>query len=237
MTNFLAQGGVFMYIIALMSVVALALIIEKFYRLKVKFKLDTAFFREVADSVKIGNYRKAENLCQRTAHPLAGILSGIFENRKNGKEAIFSSVQRGVKNLFPEVQKRTDYIQMIGNVATLVGLLGTIQGLILSFSSLNGASAGEKAKLLAEGISTAMYTTAFGLCVAVPCVILYTIIAAREEQVLQSYDDVISEVVHAVLHETVGEETPEESDEELLELARKAAARRPRSQPSAGGAV
>ena len=87
---------------------------------------------------------------------------------------------------------------MIGNVATLLGLLGTIQGLIQSFSSLAALDAASKATALANGISTAMNTTALGLIVAIPCIVSFTILSNKERAILQKYDEVLSEVIHIV---------------------------------------
>jgi biopolymer transport protein ExbB len=89
---------------------------------------------------------------------------------------------------------------MVGNVATLVGLLGTIQGLVLSFSSLAGADPAKKAELLASGISTAMYTTAFGLIVAIPCIVAFTYLTNVEEELLKGYDEVTSDVMHSLIY-------------------------------------
>ena len=151
--------------------------------------------------MKSGDVRTALSLCHKTSHPLARILVPILNNPKQSREAMESAISVEVKKVAPNIQKRTGYLQMIGHVATLVGLLGTIQGLIISFSSLSGVSAAAKAELLATGISTAMNTTAFGLIVAIPCLVCFAALANKETRILQKYEEVIGEVLHALLYE------------------------------------
>jgi len=101
---------------------------------------------------------------------------------------------------------------MIANVATLVGLLGTIQGLIIAFSSLATADPANKAELLANGISTAMNTTAFGLIVAVPCIIAYTVLSNKENDIIQEYERTINEILHIMTHDWKDRQKQDDKD-------------------------
>lgn len=109
-----------------------------------------------------------------------------------------SEISKEVQKLTPRIQKHTNYLHMIGNIATLLGLIGTIKGLIMSFSSLQSSSAASKAELLAAGISTAMNTTAFGLIIAIPCIVAYTILVNMETDIMQKYNETLTEISHII---------------------------------------
>lgn len=198
--SFITEGGLFMYVIVVMLVVAVALMLERFVALYFNYHVKNSFFKRIRAMVKDGRIREAYNRCLSTSHPLAKVIAAVLYNAKSSQDVIESAGDIEVQKVLPGIQARTSYINMIGNVATLVGLLGTIQGLVLSFQSLDGASGAEKASLLAKGISTAMNTTAFGLIVAIPCIIGYTILSQMEDRILKKYDEIISETIHMLVH-------------------------------------
>lgn len=149
--------------------------------------------------VKDGRIREAYSSCLSTSHPLAKVVAAVLYNASNPKDAVESASDIEIQKVLPGIQARTTYINMLGNLATLVGLLGTIQGLVMSFSSLSGVSGAEKAAVLASGISTAMNTTMYGLIVAIPCIFFYTLLTSMEEKILKKYDEVVSEMIHLVV--------------------------------------
>jgi biopolymer transport protein ExbB/TolQ len=198
--SFITEGGPFMYAISILLVVASAFVLERFVALYFNYHVKNSFFQRIRAMVKDGRIREAYNRCLSTSHPLARVIAAVLYNAKSSQAVIESASDIEVQKVLPGIQARTTYINMIGNVSTLVGLLGTIQGLVLSFQSLDGASGAEKASLLAKGISTAMNTTAFGLIVAIPCIIAYTILISMEDKILKKYDEIISEMIHLVVH-------------------------------------
>jgi len=201
MIEFIQDGGPFMYVILGLSVIAAAMILERFFVLNLVYPRRQNFFAKVIKKVRTNGLSSAFKMCRTTSHPLAEVVSEILKNHNQGPEAIESAANIVIQKIIPKIQRRTTYIQMMGNVSTLVGLLGTIQGLIVSFTSLAGADAASKAEILAKGISTAMNTTAFGLVVAIPCIICFTILTNKENTILQFYDETISEVIHILTHE------------------------------------
>ena len=198
MMQFIHSGGPFMYIILGVSFFAAALICERFFVLTFCYTFKSHFFDKVIRSLKHENVRNTVKLCRSTSHPLAVTVTEVIKNIGQSKEIIESAAYVSIQKTIPKIQKRTNYIQMIGNVAMLLGLLGTIQGLIQSFSSLAVMDAASKATALASGISTAMNTTALGLIVAIPCIVSFTILSNKEKAILQKYDEVLSEVIHIV---------------------------------------
>lgn len=206
MQNFLNEGGVFMYIILGISVIALAFIMERFFALNFQYRYRESFFQKIVKKVKSNQITEAIKMCKSTSHPLAEVLLNTLKNAGREIEAIESSANITIAKVIPKIQRRTGYIQMIGNIATLIGLLGTIQGLIQSFSSLATADASEKAAQLASGISAAMNTTAFGLMVAIPCIICFTILTNKENDTLQKYDETVSEVIYLIAYKNKEDE-------------------------------
>ncbi len=201
----------YMIAIAGLLVAAVAFGIERFIALFMNYHVKNQFFAKVKAMVKDGRIREAYNACLTTSHPLAKVIAAVLYNANKSQDAIESASDIEIQKVLPGIQARTSYINMIGNVSTLIGLLGTIAGLVQSFSSLGAASGADKAALLAAGISTAMNTTAFGLIVAIPCIIMYTILSSKEDRILKKYDEVVSELTHLVVHkphaETVNSET------------------------------
>jgi biopolymer transport protein ExbB len=196
--DFIRDGGQFMYVLLGVSIVALALIMEKLYALNFYYQFDEGFFQSVLSLIRNNDFERAHALCYRAGHPLARLIANVVKYRGEKKEILAEGVAIEFQKLVPQIQKRSAYINMLANVSTLLGLLGTIQGLIISFMSLNTAASATKAEILSRGISTAMNTTALGLIVAIPCVIAYTVITSQENHILLNYEATLNEVVHFV---------------------------------------
>ena len=205
MPKAIQEGGDFMYPILLLGIVGLAFFVERWIKLSLVYSVDQSYFNKIKALSRDGRFKEAAQVSLEKSHPLASVLVILLKNRKKNKEEIESLGQLEVQKVLPDITKRTSYINMFGNLATLVGLLGTIDGLILSFSSLGGAEASEKATILANGISTAMNTTAFGLIVAIPCIAAYTYLSNLEKDLLLSYDEVSSEIIHNIVYNTESE--------------------------------
>lgn len=208
--KFYVQGGLFMHFILVAMVVGTALCIRQYLNLSLNFTVNVKFFSKVKTLIKDGRLQDAYQVCLTTSHPLSKVLAAILYNANKGPEAIDSAANIEIQKSLPDIQAGTVYINMMANVATLLGLLGTVQGLIQSFMSLQAASEAEKSFIFAQGISTAMNTTAFGLVVAIPCIIIYTYLTSKEDAIMRKYEEVISEVTHLVVFkphlETVNEE-------------------------------
>src|SRR5690625_5320081 len=120
------------------------------------------------------DYSRAAHALTEMTGPLAKILNYGFSRLQTNarRESIESAMEEGVMEVVPEVEQRTHYLATLANVATLLGLLGTIIGLIQAFTAVAAADPSEKAELLSASISVAMNTTAFGLCAAIPLLLL-----------------------------------------------------------------
>ncbi len=202
MLKFLNSGGPFMWVIMSVSIFAIAIMIEKIYFLFFYYKPSITFYKDVIKHIRKNDLPAAKLLCSGTSHPLAKVILVILNNFNTSKDAMESEINKEIQKLVPKVQKHTSYLQMIGNVSTLLGLIGTIQGLIISFSSISGKGAANKSEALARGISTAMNTTALGLIIAIPCIVAFTIFVNNETSIMQKYNEIITEIVHIFEFET-----------------------------------
>lgn len=183
-----SEGGIFMYPILFVQVAAIAIIIERVLALYVNRKGDErskiAGFEE---DIKKGNLsrvlKKAEGLDQDSA------LRKVIEAGTNaainmgGREEVQSKMDEVLYNEQTRLESRIEFLSMFGNVATLMGLLGTIVGMIRSFAAISGVDQVTKATMLAAGISEAMHATAYGLIVAIPTLIMYSILQNRVNKI------------------------------------------------------
>lgn len=190
-------GWFFLWVLLLVLVFAVAIAIERAIYIFVKSNINAPkFMAEIRKLVKAGEYSKALNLCERAKdRALPKVISHGLEKVANSESVDFRSIQNsvdeGMLEVIPRLQERTPFLAMIGNVATLIGLMGTIYGLILSFKSVSaaGIDSAEKARLLAAGISTAMNTTFMGLFVAIPTILIYTFIHSKTTKIIDEIDE------------------------------------------------
>jgi len=191
MFTFFTDGGVFMYVILFTSIGALALFCERaFYLyLRLGLNIDKAF-QSVEIRLESENYQQAFEEVNRFAnHPLGRTLkTGLLKAGRRDKE-IEQALQESILREIPRIKARINYLSMFANVATLLGLLGTIVGLIAAFSGVSEAAAAEKQQILASGISIAMFTTAFGLIVSIPCLIGFYLLSNRGDYLIDKLDE------------------------------------------------
>lgn len=185
-SEYLDAGGWMMYVILSVSILGVMIFLERCYALFLQRRLHArAFIREVIGHVENRRFREALDMCEiSSTHPLAAVMkAGLLRANRRDKE-----IERAMENemlaALPEVQKRVAFVALLANIATLLGLLGTIFGLIAAFSSVAAASAAARQEALAAGISQAMYTTAFGISVAVPLLYFHHVISKRMEKIL-----------------------------------------------------
>lgn len=189
------SGGGFMYVILLALVIGLAIMIERFIYIRFKNRIDaTSFVNRVLEFIQGGNFNRAVEYCSISNAALPKIAkAGLLEHGRSPEE-MQSAFELAAMVEIPKLEKRTHYLSMIANVATLLGLLGTIFGLITSFQAVAHADAADKATLLAGGISMAMNTTAFGLIVAIPCLIGYAYLVEKTNEAIDEINQNIARI-------------------------------------------
>jgi biopolymer transport protein ExbB len=184
-----------MYVILLVLITGFAIMIERGIYVLVKNKIDsTAFVNRVLEFVQRDNTRSAIEFCSVSNAVLPRITRAGLEEAGKSSAEIQNAFEVAAMAEIPKLEKRTQYLSTIANISTLLGLLGTIFGLITSFEAVATADASMKASLLSGGISQAMNTTAFGLIAAIPCMIGYSIIQEKTNELIDEINQNVSRV-------------------------------------------
>ncbi len=191
MLSIFTDGGHFMYVILAVSIIAFAIFCERATYLYVRLKLNTdAAYRRIVMALENLNYNGALEECAKIEkHPIGRILkAGILKSDKRDKD-IELAMEEKMLGEIPLVKARINYLTMFANISTLLGLLGTIVGLIGAFKGVSSATDAAKQEILASGISIAMLTTAFGLIVAVPCLVGYYFLNNRGDHLIEKMEE------------------------------------------------
>ncbi len=178
------HGGFWMWPILMLQLASFAIIGERVYTLFMKKKMNqTAIALGFEDNIRRGEMDQVIQKAQAMSanEPVARAIEAGAKSAKflGGKEEIQAKMDEVLLHENALLDRRTAFLSMLGNVATLVGLLGTIAGMIKSFAAVSYAAPAEKAALLAAGISEAMNATAYGLITAIPALVAYAILMNR----------------------------------------------------------
>jgi biopolymer transport protein ExbB len=187
--RFMVEGGIFMWIIAVVWCAGIAIAAE---RLKAYFKYNidgTSLMGNIKKSVIGNQVQEAIQTCSESNALLAFVMKNGLKRANQPKEQIQDALEASILETVPKIERRLGYLALAANLSTLLGLLGTIQGLIQSFAAVAQAEASQKAQLLAEGIAVAMNTTALGLISAISLMVVHSYLMARGEQMIQEIEE------------------------------------------------
>jgi biopolymer transport protein ExbB len=188
--QFFVDGGYWMYPIAFISAIALAIAIERIYALYFVYNADASkLYTKVAQAISSHKDEEAISACEKSGKAaLAHVLkSGIIHSGRSDEE-ITTSIEVATLEVTPKITKRTGSLGGLASIATLLGLLGTVMGLIDAFRVVAEAPADQKSVLLTKAIAVAMNTTAFGLIVAIPTTLVYLALAGTTKKILEDVD-------------------------------------------------
>jgi len=188
--RFIQDGGVFMYPILIVGALGFAIAVERYIKLSVVRRANQAMWNQIHPVLANGEFDKAREITAGDKSTVSQLLNlGLArQGAVRRRDDIEIAMEEGMMEIIPQLEKRTSYIALFANVATLLGLLGTIVGLIQAFTAVANANPAEKADLLSASISVAMNTTAFGLIVAVPLLILHAVINSRTSEIVDSLE-------------------------------------------------
>jgi biopolymer transport protein ExbB len=188
--RFFQTGGLFMYPIAFILAIGVAIIVERYAYLTVVGIANRRTWKRILPLVQDGKYEVAGELVAQSNNAMSKIFGyGLQRAGSGGKgEDVQLAMEEGVLEFIPRLEKRTHYLATFANIATLLGLLGTIMGLIEAFSAVAGAGPAEKANLLSASISVAMNTTAFGLMAAIPLLLAHAFMQTKTGRVVDSLE-------------------------------------------------
>ena len=197
---FMNHSGVVGWTILLTGIGALALVVERARALYFNYGLNVDEFTGKIQTLVLG--KKTEEAiiacAQLESKPLARAFKVILEKSDRDDETIFQAQDIAMAEVVPLYTKRLHYLSMLANVATLLGLLGTIHGLILSFQAVAQADPAEKQAMLASGIAVSMYTTALGLAVAIPAMVTFSFLTSRQNQLLEQLTEKCSKLTEVL---------------------------------------
>lgn len=198
--GFFQEGGIFMYPIVLVLALGLSISIERWLYLTMTKAKNKAVWSKITPHLKSGNFAGAAQITSKSKAAIALILTyGLTRVRSaRRREDIEKAMEESLMEVMPRLEKRTHYLATFANIATLLGLLGTIIGLIRAFTAVSNANPAEKADLLSASISVAMNTTAFGLMVAIPLLLAHTLLQTKTTEIVDSLEMVSVKFLNAI---------------------------------------
>jgi biopolymer transport protein ExbB len=187
---FFQKGGMFMYPILLVFSVGMAIAVERWIQLSRIRNQNRKMWNLLHPMLAEGEFDKAREVVSNDKSTISQML-GMGLARQGAvrrREDIEIAMEESMMEIIPQLEKRTPYIGLLSNIATLLGLLGTIMGLIEAFTAVANANPAEKADLLSASISVAMNTTAFGLMAAIPLLLIHAKLSSTTGQIVDSLE-------------------------------------------------
>jgi biopolymer transport protein ExbB/TolQ len=201
LAEFYKEGGFWMIPISVFQGVSFALMIERVFVLFMKTRLNKeAVLAGLRERIFRGDIMGAIRfLSDQPQSPLTRILkAGLLETR-HGEEEVQAAIDEASMHEMPYLEKRTGYLSMISNGATLAGLLGTVLGMIKVFQAVAQVSAADKSTMLSAGISEAMHCTAYGLVTAIPPLVVYSLLQGRTQAITEDVQASAASTINMVL--------------------------------------
>lgn len=188
--EFFVTGGPFMMPILIVFAIGAAIAVERFVTLARMRANNRSAWSKMQPLLMEGRFEEARELASEDDSKISQLL-GMGLARQGAvrrREDIEIAMEEGMMEIIPQLEKRTPYVALFASIATLLGLLGTIMGLIEAFTAVANANPAEKADLLSASISVAMNTTAFGLMVAIPLMITNQVLTAKTGEIIDSLE-------------------------------------------------
>jgi biopolymer transport protein ExbB len=188
--GFFSSGGLFMYPILVVFAVGVGVAIERYVTLTMVTNKNQQVWDKVQPLLSNGEFDEARKLTSEDESTISQVLGmGLaLQGAVRRREDIEIAMEESMMEIVPRLEKRTPYVALASSIATLLGLLGTIMGLIQAFTAVANANPAEKADLLSASISVAMNTTAFGLMVAIPLLITHAVLTSKTGDIVDSLE-------------------------------------------------
>jgi len=188
--TFFQTGGAFMYPILIVFAIGASIATERYIKLNMVKSQNRKVWNDVHPILEGGDFDKARGVLKEDESAIGGLLNmGLArQGSVRRRDDIEIAMEESMMEIIPQLEKRTPYVALFSNIATLLGLLGTIMGLIEAFTAVANADPAEKADLLSASISVAMNTTAFGLMVAIPLLIIHATLTSKTTEIVDSLE-------------------------------------------------
>ena len=190
MIEFFHKGGMFMYPILFVFLAGMGIALERWFHLSRIRNINRKIWNTLYPMLVKGQFEKVRAAVSNDNSTISQMLSmGLArQSAVRRREDVEIAMEESMMEIIPRLEKRTSYVALFSNIATLLGLLGTIMGLIEAFTAVANANPAEKADLLSASISVAMNTTAFGLMAAIPLLLLHAKLTSTTGQVIDSLE-------------------------------------------------
>ena len=188
--RFFQTGGAFMYPILIVFTIGLAIAAERWVKLGSVRRVNSRMWEQVHPVLEEGDFDKAREIIADDDSTISKLLNmGLArQGSVRRRDDIEIAMEESMMEIIPQLEKRTPYVALFSNISTLLGLLGTIMGLIEAFTAVANANPAEKADLLSASISVAMNTTAFGLMAGIPLLILHALLTSKTGDIVDSLE-------------------------------------------------
>jgi biopolymer transport protein ExbB len=188
--KFFVDCGPFLYPSLTMMALGLAIAIERFIFLRRARTENRALWDKVLPLLQSGKFKEVHQMAQNSESAIGKIIANGLLRMQSARrrEDIDNAMEEGMREIVPRLEKRTHYIATFANTITLVGLLGTIIGLIKGFTAVAAVNPAEKAQMLSASISVAMNNTAFALMVAIPFLLIHAFLQSRASEIVDSLE-------------------------------------------------
>ena len=188
--GFFQDGGPFMYPIAIVLGIGVAIALERYFYLSSQTRVNRKDFERILPLLKQRRARELGELTRKSKSAMSRIVADGMNRQTSTRRRsdIEYAMEEGLLEVLPNIERRTPYLATFANIATLLGLLGTIIGLIAAFTAVANADPAEKATLLSQSISLAMNTTAFGLMAAIPLLLIHSMLQSKTSAIVESLE-------------------------------------------------
>lgn len=188
--DFFQDGGVFMYPIMIVLAIGLAIALERYMYLSIIKRNNKTLLKKLLPLLQSGDFQGAFSIVSKSNHAISRMLGQGLTRMKSAehRDEIETAMEESMMETIPQIEKRTHYLAMFANIATLLGLLGTIIGLIKAFTAVAAVDPALKGEILSTSISVAMNTTAFGLMTAIPLLFIYTVLQTKTTEIIDSLE-------------------------------------------------
>ena len=192
-----------MYPIAIVLAIGVAIALERYFYLANQMRVNRRDYNALLPLLKQRRVREIAEVTKKSKSAMARIVADGVNKHASSNEArrrtdIESAMEEGLLEALPDIERRTQYLATFANIATLLGLLGTIIGLIAAFTAVANADPAEKATLLSQSISIAMNTTAFGLMAAIPLLLVHSLLQSKTSQIIESLEIAVVKFVNVL---------------------------------------
>ena len=207
--SFFQSGGPFMIPIAIVLGVGIAIALERYLYLSASRTRNQLAWSKLQSALKSGTLSQAMGFAEKSKAAVSRIIHYGFMRAKTSRrrDDVEIAMEEGLMEVLPKLEKRTHYLATFANIATLLGLLGTIIGLIGAFTSIAEANPADKADILSANISVAMNTTAFGLMVGIPLLLVHAWLTTKTTEIVDSLEMASVKVLNFVTDRKPAEAT------------------------------